>query len=64
MAAVAKLAPAEPLSVEFDDNSVLSMLYGEHDRHLSRIEQLLGVTIATRGSEPLDAHPGIVAPRA
>jgi len=58
MAAVAKLAPAEPLTVEFDDNSVLSMLYGEHDRHLSRIEQLLGVTIATRGNCLSIAGPG------
>ena len=26
------------------------MLYGEHDRHLSRIEHQLGVTLASRGN--------------
>ncbi|MBC8793360.1 MAG: phosphate starvation-inducible protein PhoH [Tagaea sp. CACIAM 22H2] len=40
-----------PIHLAFDDNRLLSSLYGEHDRHLARIEQLLGVDIASRGNE-------------
>ena len=39
-----------PLSLEFDDNRLLPALYGDFDRHLARIEQLLGVTVASRGN--------------
>ena len=38
------------LQLEFDDNSLLPMLFGEHDRHLARIEQRLGVRLASRGN--------------
>ena len=38
------------ITLSFDDNALLPMLYGEHDRHLSRIEQRLGVRIASRGN--------------
>jgi phosphate starvation-inducible PhoH-like protein len=41
---------AEPVYLEFDDNSLLPVLFGEHDRHLARIEQLLGVSITSRGN--------------
>ncbi len=41
---------AEPVYLEFDDNTLLPALYGEHDRHLARIEQLLGVSITSRGN--------------
>jgi phosphate starvation-inducible PhoH-like protein len=40
-----------PIHLAFDDNRLLTSLFGEHDRHLARIEQLLGVTIASRGNE-------------
>ena len=40
-----------PIHLAFDDNRLLSSLYGEHDRHLARIEKLLGVDIASRGNE-------------
>ncbi len=39
-----------PIHLQFDDNHLLAMLYGEHDRHLSRIEQELGVSLSTRGN--------------
>ena len=39
-----------PLSLEFDDNQFLPALYGDFDRHLARIEQVLGVTVASRGN--------------
>jgi phosphate starvation-inducible PhoH-like protein len=38
------------LRLEFSDNDLLSMLVGPNDRHLTRIEQRLGVTIALRGN--------------
>ncbi len=45
-------APDAPrtVTVTFDDNALLPLLYGEHDRHLARIEQRLGVRIASRGN--------------
>jgi phosphate starvation-inducible PhoH-like protein len=42
---------ASPLFLEFDDNRLLPMLYGEHDRHLARIEQGLGVSLMSRGNQ-------------
>jgi phosphate starvation-inducible PhoH-like protein len=36
--------------MEFDDNSRLAQLFGEHDRNLARIEHDLGVAIAARGN--------------
>ncbi|GGG42621.1 phosphate starvation protein PhoH [Caldovatus sediminis] len=51
-APVAPLADHQHRSVtlQFDDNALLPMLYGEHDRHLARIEQALGVRLASRGN--------------
>ena len=37
--------------LQFGDNSLLPMLFGEHDQHLARIEQQLNVSIATRGNK-------------
>ncbi|MBP2300336.1 PhoH family protein [Azospirillum picis] len=42
--------PERRIDVQFDDNRLLPMLYGEHDRHLSRIESLLGVSLISRGN--------------
>ena len=36
--------------LEFQDNQLLPLLYGDFDRHLARIEQALGVTVASRGN--------------
>ncbi len=36
--------------VAFDDNRLLSALFGQHDRHLARIEQELGVVVHARGN--------------
>ncbi len=38
------------LVLDFDENRLLSPLYGAHNSHLARIEQLLDVTIVTRGN--------------
>jgi phosphate starvation-inducible PhoH-like protein len=40
-----------PIVLAFDDTSLLSPLFGEHDRHLARIEQMLGVAIMSRGNQ-------------
>ena len=39
-----------PLVVDFEDNSLLVPLFGEHDRHLARIEQRLGVSLVPHGN--------------
>jgi phosphate starvation-inducible protein PhoH and related proteins len=36
--------------IEFDDNLLLPLLYGERDQHLDRLERQLGVSVATRGN--------------
>ncbi len=37
-------------TLTFDDNALLSILLGDHDRNLARIEQRLGVRLACRGN--------------
>lgn len=39
-----------PLTLEFADNALLPLLFGEHDRHLVRIEQGLNVRLSCRGN--------------
>lgn len=39
------------LVIDFDDNRLLSELFGEHDSHLARLEQELGVMATSRGNE-------------
>jgi len=39
-----------PLTMTFGDNALLPLLLGDHDRHLARIEQRLGVRLACRGN--------------
>jgi len=41
----------------FDDNSLLPMLYGNHDQHLVRLEQQLGVSLSSRGNQVSIAGP-------
>ena len=48
-------ASAEPSSgkavtLQFSDNLLLPLLLGDHDRHLVRIEQALGVRVSCRGN--------------
>jgi phosphate starvation-inducible PhoH-like protein len=45
------LNAGEPIKLQFDDNSLLPMLFGEHDRNLARLEELLDVQIASFGNE-------------
>jgi len=39
-----------PLIVDFEDNRLLTELFGEYDRHLARIEQKLDVSLTPRGN--------------
>lgn len=39
------------LVIDFDDNRLLSELFGEHNRHLARLEQGLGIMATSRGNE-------------
>ncbi|MFC7049743.1 PhoH family protein [Emcibacter nanhaiensis] len=41
---------SEEIILEFEDNRLLALLCGEHNVHLSRIEQKLGVTLIGRGN--------------
>ena len=47
-------APLPPqgisVTLEFHDNTLLPLLLGDHDRHLARIEQALGVRVSCRGN--------------
>jgi phosphate starvation-inducible protein PhoH and related proteins len=45
------VALARSITMTFDNNTLLSMLLGDHDRHLARIEQRLGVRVACRGNK-------------
>jgi len=38
------------IEVQFDDNLLLPMLFGEHDQNLGRIERQLGVSMVPRGN--------------
>ncbi len=43
-------AGGRSILIEFDDNGLLAMLYGEFDRNLARIEQALEVSLSSRGN--------------
>src|SRR5436305_1699929 len=43
-------AVAARSQLEFDDNLLLPLLYGERDQHLDRIERQLGVSLVPRGN--------------
>jgi phosphate starvation-inducible PhoH-like protein len=45
------------LHVNFEDNRLLPLLYGEHDKHLAQIENRLGVSLISRGN-----HLAIMGP--
>jgi phosphate starvation-inducible PhoH-like protein len=43
-------AGGRSILIEFDENALLPMLYGEFDRNLARIEQALEVSLSSRGN--------------
>ena len=52
--AVPAISAASPhgkaVTLQFSDNTLLPLLLGDHDRHLVRIEQALGVRLSCRGN--------------
>jgi phosphate starvation-inducible PhoH-like protein len=47
------------LTLTFDNNALLPLLLGDHDRHLTRIEQRLGVRLACRGNRVSITGPAL-----
>ncbi|MGI4745113.1 MAG: PhoH family protein [Janthinobacterium lividum] len=53
---------ARAATMQFNDNALLQLLLGDHDRHLVRLEQGLGVRLACRGNRvSISGDPGRVA---
>ncbi len=46
-----------PVHLQFEDNSLLPLLFGAHDKHLSLIENILGVELSPRGNRLAIAGP-------
>ncbi len=44
-------------TLQFNDNTLLPLLLGDHDRHLVRIEQALGVRLSCRGNRIATPRP-------
>ena len=42
---------ADVRRMTFDDNALVAVLYGNHDRHLVRLEQLANVQLSARGNQ-------------
>ncbi len=42
--------PSKAVTLQFHDNMLLPLLLGDHDRHLVRIEQAIGVRLSCRGN--------------
>ncbi len=51
MSSAPRPKPARPIHLQFDDNRLLPLLFGEHDRNLARIEQELEVSLSSRGNK-------------
>jgi phosphate starvation-inducible PhoH-like protein len=61
-ASAATIPPAIPgraVTMQFNDNALLPLLLGDHDRHLVRLEQGLGVRLSCRGNRvAISGDPG------
>jgi phosphate starvation-inducible PhoH-like protein len=51
-------AGAGRVQMQFDDNRLLPLLFGERDQHLQRIERQLGVSLVSRGNRLAISGPG------
>ena len=50
--------PDRRIDLQFDDNRLAALLYGQHDSHLARIEAQLAVSLISRGNRLTIAGPG------
>jgi phosphate starvation-inducible PhoH-like protein len=57
MTTVPESAADSKIHVQFDDNRLLPLLFGEHDKHLVQIEQRLGVSLISRGNHVVISGP-------
>jgi phosphate starvation-inducible PhoH-like protein len=48
--ATGPIAASRSVTLHFQDNTLLALLLGDHDRHLVRLEQGLGVRVTCRGN--------------
>ena len=55
---------ADGVQMEFDDNTLLPLLFGERDSHLDRIERQLGVSVVSRGNRLAISGPSSRADQA
>ena len=46
-----RLNDASPTKLHFEDNTLLPLLFGQHDRNLVRLEELIGVQLHSFGNE-------------
>ena len=59
--APASQAGGKAVTLQFSDNTLLPLLLGDHDRHMVRIEQALGVRLSCRGNRvAIAGEPGRV----
>ena len=57
----ASQAGGKAVTLQFSDNTLLPLLLGDHDRHMVRIEQALGVRMSCRGNRvAIAGEPGRV----
>ena len=49
-ASPAPTSPGKAVTLQFDDNALLPLLFGDHDRNLVRLEAGLGVRLSSRGN--------------
>ena len=47
---LSSVSGGKAITLQFNDNTLLPLLLGDHDRHLVRIEQALGVRLSCRGN--------------
>ena len=48
------------IGLQFDDNTLVPLLFGEHDCHLAQIEEELDVEISSRGNEIIIIGPKLI----
>ena len=51
MSTIPKSAETVSVQLDFEDNRLLPLLYGEHDKHLAQIEQRLAISLVSRGNQ-------------
>jgi phosphate starvation-inducible PhoH-like protein len=54
----------DAVQMQFDDNTLLPLLFGERDAHLDRVERQLGVSVVSRGNRLAISGPSARAEQA